>query len=424
MANTSTLETQPDSSSNKNSTLRPGAVVALIASMLLVGTSFGAVAPLVSSLLETRGFNEYFTGGVSAMLAVAIAVFSPAVGKLVERIGSQRINFIGLIGQAVGFAGLGLALAYYEPLLFLVRFELGAAANMTFIAAEVALLRGVAPAVRGRVMAAYGSSLAVGFSSGVFFSDWAYGRIGLWCFGLVAAAALFIAPIAWWGMRGAIGKPSPQNAAENINTPVLHLPWRILWLSLFGAIVFGALDMAIAGTYPVEGQRLGLSRSEAMQIVGFTALGMVFSQPLCGWLADKFGARKTLAGIGIFGILCCIAAGVLSQRVLAGEKIWATVAFVGIGVGVGGTYPVSLKILGDRTPPEKLPIANARFSMLYGYASLFGPILSAFAIDVMETLGYLGWAVPGLSGITMAILLALVIWDKRRESTQNLTLKI
>ncbi|MCG3157613.1 MAG: putative MFS-type transporter YcaD [bacterium] len=409
----------PNLQPSPDSPLRPAEVIALISSMLLVGTSFGAVAPLVSALLEQRGFSEYFTGGVSAMLAVAVALLSTRVGRLVERHGTQRINFLGLVGQALGFAGLGMALAFYEPALFIVRFALGAAATMTFVAAEVSLLRGVAAHVRGRVMAAYGASLASGFTAGVFVSDWAYDWVGLWCFGLVAVAALFIAPLAWWGLRGEIGQPAPKLESHFEQPSAGGIDWQSLWLGLFGAIVFGALDMAIAGTYPVEGQRLGLSRSETMQIVGFTAFGMVFTQPICGWLADKFGVRRTMAGIGVFGMACCLAAGIMSQKVLAGEKIWATLAFVGIGVGVGGVYPVSLKILGDRTPPGKLPVTNARFSMLYGYASLFGPILAAFAIDVMETLGYLGWAVPGLSGVTMAMVLILVIWDRRHEKAAS-----
>lgn len=90
----------PNLQPSPDSPLRPAEVIALISSMLLVGTSFGAVAPLVSALLEQRGFSEYFTGGVSAMLAVAIALLSTRVGRLVERHGTQRINFLGLVGQA------------------------------------------------------------------------------------------------------------------------------------------------------------------------------------------------------------------------------------------------------------------------------------------------------------------------------------
>jgi MFS family permease len=389
------------------------AVIALILSMFLVGISFGAVAPLVSAILESRGFSEYFTGGVTAILACAIAASSPIVGRLVERYGTRRINSIGLVGQALGFAGLGLALATNELWLFPIRFGLGAAATMTFVAAEVALLRGVASTIRGRVMAAYGSALAVGFMLGVFASDAAYDWMGLGSFALVAAMALLIAPVAWWGMRGSAGNFLPQAPAEAtgiLKTKNATLPWRPIWLGLFGAVVFGALDTAISGTYPVEGMRLGLSRSESLQIVGLMALGMVVSQPPCGWLADKLGSRPMLGWIGISGVVCCIGAGLASVN---GDKNWIAIAFVGIGAAVGGSYPISLKILGDRTPPEKLPLANSRFSGLYGYAALFGPLVAAFGIDVMESLGYLGWAIPGLCGVALAALIFLSIWDRR-----------
>lgn len=441
-------------------TLTTASVVALISSMLLVGTSFGAVAPLVSAILENRGFSEYFTGSVTAILALAIALCSPWVGRLVERHGTRRINAIGIIGQAAGFAGLGVALATTEVLLFPIRFWLGVAATMTFVAAEVALLHGVPEKIRGRVMAAYGSALGVGFMLGVFASDRAYDWMGLWCFGLVAVIGIGIAPIAYQGLRGEFGEPLPRTEWARVSPPpkmnstcqdaesqkigrdflcrliaplrlrmnVFAFPqktgaqrstqrtqmdWRPLWIALYGAVIFGALDTAISGTYPVEGQRLGLSRSEALYIVGVMALGLVCGQPLGGWFADKFGARMVLGIVAIWGVIGSLAAGFASRLILEGNKTWTAVTFAAIGTAVGGSYPLSLKIMGDRTAPEKLPMVNARFSAMYGYAALVGPIISAFGIDMMESLGCLGWAVPGLSGLTLATLLPLVIWDRR-----------
>jgi MFS family permease len=389
------------------------ATLALLVSMLLVGVSFGAVAPLVSAILENRGFSEYFTGGVTAILAVGIAVWSPQVGRLVERYGTRRINTLGILGQAVGFAGLGAALATEEVLLFPVRFALGVAATMTFVAAEVALLRGVPEKIRGRVMAAYGSALGAGFMLGVFASDLAYEWMGLWCFGLVAAIGLGIAAIAHRGLRGAAGEPLPKTQNKTPSAIGAKINWRPLWIVLYGAIVFGALDTAISGTYPVEGQRLGLSRSGALNIVGIMALGLVMGQPLCGWLADKFGPRLILGLIAIFGVVFSITAGFASRLIPAGNVFGAAVAFAGIGAAVGGSYPISLKLMGDRTPPEKLPRVNARFSGMYGLASLAGPLIAALGIDLMESLGYLGWAVPGLAGLALALLLPLVLWDRR-----------
>jgi len=413
-----TLATEKENLTPANH-LRPlstGAVIALIFSMLLVGASFGAVAPLVSAILENRGFSEYFTGGVTAILALGIAVSSSYVGRLVERYGTRRINTLGILGQAVGFVGLGLALATKEILLFPVRFELGVAATMTFVAAEVALLRGVPEKIRGRVMAAYGSSLGVGFMFGVFASDVAYERLGLWCFGLVAAIGAGIAFIANHGLRSRVGDSLPQTQIHSTISPSANdtkIDWRPLWIVLYGAVVFGSLDTAISGTYPVEGQRLGLSRSEALNIVGFMALGLVVSQPRCGWLADKFGSRLVLGFLATLGVAVSLAAGFAARLIPAGNTIRAAVTFAGIGAAVGGGYPISLKIMGDRTPSVKLPIVNARFSGVYGLASLIGPLLAAFGIDVMENLGYLGWAVPGLAGLTLAMLLPLVMWDRK-----------
>ena len=394
--------------------LSTGAVLALIVSMLLVGTSFGAVAPLVSAILENRGFSEYFTGGVTAILAVGIAISSTWVGRLVERYGTRRINTLGIIGQVVGFAGLGLALATKEIFLFPIRFELGVAATMTFVAAEVALLRGVPEKIRGRMMAAYGSALGIGFMLGVFASDIAYEWIGLWCFGLVAVIGLGIAVIAYRGLSGTVGEalPQTQNETATHSTTDTKINWRPLWIVLYGAVVFGSLDTAISGTYPVEGQRLGLSRSEALNIVGIMALGLVIGQPLCGWLADKFGSRLILGVVATLGVFFSIAAGFASRLIPEGNIIWAAVTFTSIGAAVGGSYPISLKIMGDRTLPENLPRVNARFSTFYGLASLAGPLIAAFGIDVMESFGYLGWAVPGLAGLTLAVLPPLVIWDK------------
>jgi len=401
-------------SASGNFALSTSAVIALILSMLIVGVSFGAVAPLVSAILENRGFSEYFTGSVTATLSLAIALSSTWVGKLVERYGTRRINVLGVSGQALGFAGLGLALMTNEALLFPVRFGLGVAATMTFIATEVALLRGVAEAVRGRVMAAYGSGFAVGFMLGVFASDLSYEWFGLWCFGLVACIAALFVPLAWRGMRGEIGAPMPSfHDSASTKAKLTRFNWQPSWMALFGAVVFGALDTAISGTYPVEGQRLGLTRSETLRIVGIMAFGMVAGQPFAGWLADKFGARRPIAAVTMFGILCCFVAGAISQHMTTINTFWIAAAFCGIGIAIGSVYPISLKVLADRTVPENLPLANARFSTLYGYAALIGPLLAASGIDAMERLGYLGWAVPSVSALTLAIMLALVWRDKK-----------
>lgn len=388
--------------------LTGGSILALVGSMFVVGISFGAAAPLVSAILEERGFSEYFTGAVAAVLAVAIALFSPTAGRLVERRGPRRILGVGLVGQAAGFSALGLALAIDERLLFAARMGLGIGATLTFVAAEVALLRGVPSSRRGRVMAFYGAALSTGFAGGVFFSKLAYNGLGLWCFALVAAIALSVLPLAAWGMSKSSWPPT-----QNETTLGVRLAWSPIVLALYGSFVFGAIDTGMSGAYPVEAQRLGIPRDATLDIVGFMFLGTVVSQPLCGWLADRTGTLRVLGLVATTGLLAAVGTGLASFH-RAGVPVIST-GFFAIGFAAGGMYPVSLKLLADRVQTYQLPRANARFTALYGYASILGPLLAAAGIDGVESVGRLGWAVPGMCALIFGSLLPLILWDRKRH---------
>jgi MFS family permease len=388
---------------------------ALILSLFFVGVSFGGSSPLVSSILESRGASEYFTGGVVAMLSLGLALASPWAGRLVERVGPRPVNVAGILLQGVGFAGLAAALATDERLLLPARLWLGIAAALTFVAAEYALLKGTRSSHRGRVMAAYGAAFGAGFMLGVFLGNRAFDVFGLAGFLFLAGVAVVIAPLAFWGMRGMAGD-SPSSL-EARRTP---LPLRRLFFALYGAVVYAVLDVAMIGTYPVEGQRLGLSRVQSLDVVGWMALGTVAIQPFAGWLADAIGKRRVLLGLAALGFGASAAAGAASSLWLPEALTTATIAFALVGAAVGGIFPVSLALLGERTPPELLSRANAAFSTVFGYASLVGPMIAALFIDVVEGLGLLGWAVPALALATFGAVAPLALLDRESERSGSL----
>ncbi len=380
---------------------------ALILSLFFVGVSFGGSSPLVSSILESRGASEYFTGGVVAMLSLGLALASPWAGRLVNRIGPRPVNVAGILLQGVGFAALAAALATDVRLLLPARLWLGVAAALTFVAAEYALLKGTRPSHRGRVMAAYGAAFGSGFMLGVFLGNRAYDRFGLAGFLFLAAVAVVISPLAFWGMRGMTRESPPSRETERTS-----LPLKRVFFALYGAVVYAVLDVAMIGTYPVEGQRLGLSRVQALDVVGWMALGTVAIQPFAGWLADAIGKRRVLLGLAGLGFAASAAAGTISSLWLPEALTPATIAFVLVGAAVGGIFPVSLALLGERTPPALLSRANAAFSTVFGYASLVGPMVAAFFIDLVEGQGLLGWAVPALALVTFAAALPLALLDR------------
>jgi len=388
---------------------------ALILSLFFVGVSFGGSSPLVSSILESRGASEYFTGGVVAMLSLGLALASPWAGRLVDRIGPRPVNVAGILLQGVGFAGLAAALATDERLLLPARLWLGIAAALTFVAAEYALLKGTRPSHRGRVMAAYGAAFGSGFMLGVFLGNRAFDVFGLAGFLVLTGVAVLITPLAFWGMRGMVLDSPPS-----LETGRAPLPIRRVFFALYGAVVYAVLDVAMIGTYPVEGQRLGLSRVQSLDVVGWMALGTVAIQPFAGWLADAVGKRRVLLGLAGLGFVASAAAGAISSLRLPEGLTAATIAFVFVGAAVGGIFPVSLALLGERTPPALLSRANAAFSTVFGYASLVGPMIAALFIDIVEGLGLLGWAVPALALVTFGVVLPLAVLDRGSERSGSI----
>jgi MFS family permease len=315
------------------------------------------------------------------------------------------VNVAGILLQGVGFAALAFALATDLRLLLAARLWLGVAAAMTFVAAEYALLKFTNPAYRGRVMASYGVAFGSGFMLGVFVGNRAFERLGLASFLAIAAFAILVAPVASWGMRAIVhGRETSAHASE-------PFPVRRLLLALYGAVVYAVLDVAMIGTYPVEGQRAGLTPAQALDVVGWMAVGTVVIQPFTGWLSDAVGKRRILVALAGIGCAASLAAGAFSLR-LPGALASATVSFGLMGAAVGGIFPVSLALLGERTPPALLSRANAAFSMVFGYASLAAPMVAAVFIDVAERAGLLGWAVPALAFATFGLVVPLTLRDR------------
>jgi MFS family permease len=385
---------------------------AVILSLFFVGVSFGGSSPLVSALLEARGASEYFTGGVVAMLSLGLALMSPVAGRLVDRFGPRPVNVAGLLLQGVGFAALGLALATDVRLLLAARLWLGIAASLTFVAAEYALLKGTRVSHRARVMAAYGAGFGLGFMVGVFVGNRAFDELGLVSFALPSGIAIAIAPLAFWGMRALADDRSKSARETERKRRKAALPVRPLLLAMYGAVVYAVLDIAMTGTYPIEGQRLGLSRESSLDVVGWMAFGTIAIQPLAGSLADRMGTRRLLYALAALGAAASVAAGIASASGLPQALTPATAAFVLVGAAVGGIFPVSLSLLGERTPAELLSRANAVYSAVFGYASLAGPIVAVSFIDIAQRMGILGWAVPSLALVTFGAALPLALVDR------------
>jgi len=101
-------------------------------------------------------------------------------------------------------------------------------------------------------------------------------------------------------------------------------------------------------------------------------LTSTITMPLYGRLADIYGRRRMLLlSIGVFtsGAVACAFARTMPELVAAR-------AFQGLGAG--GMIPVALTVAGDIYTLEQRAKVQGLFSMVWGFASLVGPLLGAF----------------------------------------------
>lgn len=125
----------------------------------------------------------------------------------------------------------------------------------------------------------------------------------------------------------------------------------------------------------------------AKQLQGFELISLVFSvylltsaisTPVYGKLADLYGRKHVLS----FGILLFLAGSFLCGL---SQSMVMLIAFRAIqGLGAGGIFTVSFTIIGDEFPLEERSKIQGGLSTVWGIATLVGPFLGGFLIDMLS----------------------------------------
>ena len=125
----------------------------------------------------------------------------------------------------------------------------------------------------------------------------------------------------------------------------------------------------------------------AKELQGFELISLVFSvylltsaisTPIYGKLADLYG-RKHVLSVGILLFLAGSFLCGLSQSMLM------LIVFRAIqGLGAGGIFTVTFTIVGDEFPLEERSKIQGGLSTVWGIATLVGPFLGGFLIDMLS----------------------------------------
>jgi MFS family permease len=370
-----------------DSAIRWLAVSAAIASISAVGIAIGLGMPLLSVILENRGYSATVIGANTAVAGLASIAAAPITTPLATRFGVVPTMLVMIVAGAFAFIGFYFAPAFW--MWFPLRAILHTALTVLFILSEFWINTSTPPHRRGLVLGVYATVLSLGFA----FGPWLFARVGSdgflpfgIAFALVIAAALPV--LAAW-------RQSPAMHGEEHGQGF----WRYLLpipTATAAVLVFGAVETGGFALFPVYGSRIGYSEADAALLLTVVGLGNVILQIPLGLVSDRIHDRRLLlAGCAVIGLAGMIVLPFISANWMA----TAAMLFVWGGV-VAGLYTIGLAHLGSKLSGRDLASANAAFVFCYGLGMLAGPQAIGIGMDRLGPNGF---------SITLAVFFALYI---------------
>ncbi|MEC4894111.1 MAG: MFS transporter [Oscillatoria sp. PMC 1051.18] len=363
-------------------------ILVLLAAGSLTTMAGGVVSPVLPEIIEQLQLDPALAGNLVSLHCLTIALFSPPLGILADRIGRLRI----LIPCLVGYAIFGTAGAFIDDLapLLVARGLLGAASG-GIAAASLGLL--------GSMYEGEARSQALGYATSTLtLAGIAFPLLGGWVGSFDWHYAFYLYAIAFpLAFLAALtfGKQPPQKPKTKVNsdslglTTVLGNPETLrllLTLSLASIAMYAVVIYAPIYLKQTIGAGSTLNGIVlASRAVGAAIISAFGAKPL----AKRVGGAGAIAvGFGLMA-LTLITIPLLSQLSL----ILVTAVFFGVGFGL--VLPNLYNALANLAPSE------LRSSVLAAGtgAGFLGQFVSPLLLGI----------ILGLSGLEMVFYVAAIV---------------
>ena len=245
------------------------AVIAAIATITSVGVAIGLSFPLLSILLEQRGYSSTLIGANTAMAGLASIIAVPFVNPLARRIGIVRTLALAALLSAISLLGF----FYFSGIAawFGLRIVFHGAITASFVLSEFWINSSAPNNRRGLVLGIYATVLSLGFAAGPALLA-LIGSAGVLPFAVGAAISLVsIVPALLARGRQPDLRDAPQS--HSVARYVMLVP-----MATAAAFTFGAVEQAGLALFPVYGARNGFSETGVSLLLTVLALGNVVLQ--------------------------------------------------------------------------------------------------------------------------------------------------
>ena len=365
-------------------------LLAVIASITIVGIVQSAVAPLLSLNLEQRGIEASWNGLLAAMPPLATLALAAYIPTIVRRIGAVTSIYAG--------AGISLMALLLFPLLeslpawFVLRFAMGAAMGVVWVVTET-WINALAPEKnRGTVMGVYVSVLCIGLATGPLLLGLTGSAGALPFIGSAIILGIAMLPIPFASGSGGSIPTLRDRKVLGLAEAVRRAP-----AVMIAGLLNGGIWTTQIALLPVYGVRVNLPEDQALFLLTAYIVGNIVLQLPIGRLLDRWSASSVL-------LLCssiqCLGAIVVPLVVHDGAVAWLSLLVW--GGFLGGLYTTELTMLGRTFALDDLSGASTAFNVAFSIGALAGPIVAGVAMQIWNPHGML--VVIGVSGAALAIM--------------------
>ena len=341
---------------------------------LIIGIKLGTLIPLLSLILESRGYSNTEIGLNVVAQPLAVILFVRITPIIIHKIGLARSIVIAQIFTIL----LYFTFPIFESLTawFIFRFLIGFAGALAWNAFDTWMLSMADDSNRGKIVTIYNTVFVIGFAIGPMVISLT--GIEGWLPFVVIAALSFLAIIPLITIK--IDDPKlPEKKSLPVFAAIIAAP------TIFGAaILCGLDDVMFVSFFPIFMIKSNFSQDLALQYVTITLVGGVICQPIIGVLLDKVNKRLLMNIAVLITFICPI----IFALFINNFYIMAISCFMW-GGAASGIFAISLTMLGERYSASQVAGATAILVMVFEVGSLTGPLIGGRVMDLVGPMGFI-----------------------------------
>ena len=341
---------------------------------LIIGIKLGTLIPLLSLILESRGYSNTEIGLNVVAQPLAVILFVRITPIIIHKIGLARSIVIAQIFTIL----LYFTFPIFESLTawFIIRFLIGFAGALAWNAFDTWMLSMADDSNRGKIVTIYNTVFVIGFAIGPMVISLT--GIEGWLPFVVIAALSFLAIIPLITIK--IDNPKlPEKQSLPVFAAIIAAP------TIFGAaILCGLDDVMFVSFFPIFMIKSNFSQDLALQYVTITLVGGVICQPIVGVLLDKVNKRLLMNLAVLITFIC----PVIFALFINNFYVMAISCFMW-GGAASGIFAISLTMLGERYSASQVAGATAILVMVFEVGSLTGPLIGGKVMDIVGPMGFI-----------------------------------